>query len=76
MKDLWREKKRKVMTVEQKECLKPLSVKFLSKLLSRSLFFLSAHKLVYHVFLLPGLKSECLRIRKMHLIKDEKCQKR
>ena len=36
VKDLWKEKKKQAMTVEQKECLKPLSVKFLSRLLSRT----------------------------------------
>ena len=35
VKDLWKEKRKQAMTPEQKECLKPLSVKFLSRLLSR-----------------------------------------
>ena len=35
VKDLWKEKKKQAMTAEEKECLKPLSVKFLSRLLSR-----------------------------------------
>jgi len=36
VKDLWKEKKKQAMTAEEKECLKPLSVKFLSRLLSRT----------------------------------------